>query len=72
MLKRNKNELTELGLIVKKKLLDQQMSQTDFCNRLEIPKNRFSELLYGVRPTKKYKELIKKELQIQDIRDDEV
>ncbi|WP_026894426.1 Rha family transcriptional regulator [Clostridiisalibacter paucivorans] len=57
-------KLTDLGVEVKKQLIDKNMSQREFCRKYGIPENRFSEILYGVRPGKKYKKIIKKALDL--------
>ena len=51
-------ELTPFGIEVKKRLLELKMSQKEFCKKYDIPENRFSEILHGTVPGKKYREKI--------------
>lgn len=51
-------KLTDFGLAVKKALLDRQVTQKDFCNSQDIPVNRFTEILYGLRPGLRYRKQI--------------
>lgn len=60
------NELTPFGIKVKQRLLDKRMTQREFCERYQIPMNRFSEILYGSRPGLKYREKIAKILGIEE------
>lgn len=62
----NIKELTPFGIKVKESLLQKRMTQREFCERYEIPMNRFSEILYGVRPGSRYRDLIAKILGIED------
>lgn len=62
-----KQRLTPLGIEVKKRLLDMNMTQTEFCEKHDIPINRFSELLTGLYPCHKYKKIVCKVLKIEDI-----
>jgi transcriptional regulator with XRE-family HTH domain len=57
-------QLTEFGLAVKKALLDKQITQKDFCIGLGIPVNRFTEILYGLRPGLRYRRQIAEALGI--------
>lgn len=57
-------ELTPFGYQVKVKLLQLGLSQKEFCEQNEIPLNRFSEILYGIRPGIKYREKIAAILEI--------
>lgn len=57
-------QLTEFGLAVKKALLDKQITQKEFCNRQGIPVNRFTEILYGLRPGLRYRQQIADALKI--------
>ncbi|MDI3480824.1 MAG: hypothetical protein PWQ97_479 [Tepidanaerobacteraceae bacterium] len=56
--------LTQYGVEVKKRLLDLKMTQQEFCDKYGIPKNRFSEILYGIKPGNKYRAIINRALQI--------
>lgn len=51
-------QLTSFGLAVKRALLERQMTQKRFCEMEGIPVNRFTEILYGVRPGKRYRNRI--------------
>jgi len=51
-------ELTPFGIEVKKRLLELNMSQKEFCKKHNIPENRLSEILHGTVPGKKYREKI--------------
>lgn len=63
-----KKQLTRFGVAVKKALLDKQISQKEFCRVYKIPENRLSEILYGDRPGKRYREKIAEILEIdQDL-----
>ncbi len=57
-----KNQLTEFGLEVKHYLLKNNISQKEFCESLQIPQNRFSEIIHGVRPGEAYQQIIAKHL----------
>ncbi|WP_035296157.1 Rha family transcriptional regulator [Brevibacillus thermoruber] len=61
---RNPKRLTPFGLEVKKRLLELGMTQQAFCEKYEIPYKRFSEILYGDRPGKKYRGKIAEILKI--------
>ncbi|MCR4442935.1 MAG: Rha family transcriptional regulator [Peptococcaceae bacterium] len=58
-------QLTPFGLEVKKRLLDLGLNQKEFCKENDIPMNRLSEVLYGDRLAKKYREKIAKLLDIR-------
>lgn len=62
-------QLTEFGLAVKKALLDMQITQKDFCNEQDIPVNRFTEILYGLRPGLRYRKQIAEALGIRAVID---
>lgn len=64
---KQKQRLTPFGIEVKKKLLDLNMTQTEFCQQNKIPPNRFTELLTGLRPNYKYRRLVSKVLKIDEI-----
>ncbi len=49
-----KRTLTPFGLEVKKRLLEMGLTQKEFCRRHGIPATRFSEILYGATPGRKY------------------
>ncbi|QGP91678.1 hypothetical protein MGLY_10200 [Neomoorella glycerini] len=59
-----KRQLTSFGVAVKKALLEKRISQKEFCQVYNIPENRLSEILYGDRPGKKYREKIAEILDI--------
>lgn len=50
--------LTPFGVEVKKKLLDLNMTQAEFCREHNIPQNRLTEILTGIRPNYKHRELV--------------
>lgn len=58
-------ELTPFGLEVKKRLLELNMTQKEFCKKHEIPENRFSEIIRGSIQKSKYKDKIAKVLNIK-------
>ncbi|MDF2926500.1 MAG: hypothetical protein K0R57_5414 [Paenibacillaceae bacterium] len=58
-------QLTKFGLAVKKALLDKQITQKEFCIEMGIPVNRFTEILYGLRPGIRYRGQIAEELGLQ-------
>jgi predicted transcriptional regulator len=57
--------LTPFGLEVKKRLLELQITQREFCRRENIPENRMSEILYGDRVAKYHRDLIAEKLDIK-------
>jgi hypothetical protein len=59
-------ELTPFGVRVKQRLIELRMTQKEFCIKYDIPTNRFSEILYNVRPGTKYKRLIADVLDIRE------
>lgn len=59
-------ELTPFGIRVKQRLLEERMTQREFCRRYQIPYTRFSEILYGARPGTKYREKIAQILGINE------
>ncbi|GBF34110.1 hypothetical protein DCCM_3222 [Desulfocucumis palustris] len=61
----NEKQLTGFGVAVKMALLEKKISQKDFCQAHSIPENRMSEILYGVRPGKRYRDKIAKLLGIE-------
>ncbi|MDB5052518.1 MAG: putative phage regulatory protein [Bacilli bacterium] len=65
-MRKQKHTLTEFGISVKKALLDRKILQKEFCKYVRIPENRFTEILYGIRPGKRYRELISQELDINE------
>lgn len=58
-------QLTPFGLEVKIKLLKLGIKQAEFCREHDIPMNRLSEVLYGDRLAKKYREKVARLLGIQ-------
>lgn len=60
-----KRQLTKEGIEVKKALLDMGLTQTEFCKKYGIPRTRFCDHLYGVRPRPKYSNLIKEVLKVK-------
>lgn len=60
------NKLTPFGIQVKQKLLDMRMTQSEFCDQYDIPLNRFSEILYGIRKGEKFRSKIAKILNIKE------
>ncbi len=47
-------QLTPFGLEVKRRLLELNMTQKEFCQQHNIPMNRLSEIIYGDRIARKY------------------
>lgn len=62
-----KQRLTPWGIKVKKKLLDMNMTQSEFCKKHNIPINRFSEMLTGIKPNWKYRRIVNEVLKIEEI-----
>ncbi len=60
-----KRALTPFGLEVKKRLLELGLTQKEFCRLHDISETRFSEILYGVLPGKRYIKKISKLLNIR-------
>ncbi|WP_227013887.1 hypothetical protein [Paenibacillus psychroresistens] len=60
------NSLTDFGVSVKKALLDRGMLQKEFCYSVEIPENRFTEMLYGIRPGRRYRRIITQALGLME------
>ena len=52
---------------VKKRLIDMNMTQVDFCKKYGIPRNRLSELLTGSKPNCKHKKVVDKVLKMDEI-----
>lgn len=57
-------KITPFGKEVKKRLVDMGLTQREFCRQMNIPENRFSEILYGSRVAKKHREVIEESLEI--------
>lgn len=53
-----RQRVTAFGIEVKKRLLDMNMTQAEFCEEYGIPRNRFSEILTGLYERPKYKKMI--------------
>lgn len=62
-----KQRLTPWGIKVKKRLIDMNMTQVDFCKKYGIPENRFSEMITGSKPNYKHKKVVNKILKIDEI-----
>lgn len=60
----NKRELTEQGIIIKKKLIDMNMTQAEFCRKHNIAQNRFCDMLYTEKNCKKERRIVYKILGI--------
>lgn len=43
----NQRQLTRTGKKIKKKLIDEGMSQVEFCELYGIPKNQLCDLIHG-------------------------
>lgn len=56
------SRLTPFGIKVKKRLLDLHMTQTEFCKKYDIPRNRFTEMITGLRPNHKYVDIVNEAL----------
>ncbi|MDD2433308.1 MAG: Rha family transcriptional regulator [Clostridia bacterium] len=57
-------QLTPFGLAVKRRLLDLNMTQKEFCQQYDIPMNRLSEIIYGDRIARRYKKEVARVLKI--------
>lgn len=57
-------QLTPFGLEVKRRLLELNMTQKEFCQQHNIPMNRLSEIIYGDRIARKYTKKVAKVLKI--------
>lgn len=62
-----KQRLTPWGIEVKKRLLDLNMTQVEFCEKYNIPQNRFSEMLTGLKPNIRHKKTVNKILKIDEV-----
>ncbi len=62
-----KQRLTPWGMMVKKRLIDLNMSQVDFCRKYGIPPNRLSEMITGSKPNYKHKKAVDEILKIDGI-----
>jgi len=71
-----KRRFTPWGKEVKKKLLDMNLTQKEFCKRHEIPYNRFTEMVTGLneewhngrminKKNWKYRQIVNKVLKIK-------
>lgn len=63
---KKETQLTPFGVAVKKSLLERHMTQKEFCEKEGIPVNRFTEILYGLRPGKRYRLRIARRLGIDE------
>lgn len=62
-----KQRLTPWGITVKKKLLDLNMTQAEFCKKYGIPQNRFTEMITGLKPNYKHRKTVNKILKIDEV-----
>lgn len=62
-----KQRLTPWGITVKKKLLDLNMTQAEFCDKYGIPRNRLAEMVTGLKPNYKYRKIVNKILKIDEV-----
>ena len=59
-----KMRLTPFGAEVKKRLIDMNMTQTEFCKKYNIPYTRFSELITGRQPNWKHIDTVCRALEL--------
>ncbi|WP_283409193.1 helix-turn-helix transcriptional regulator [Anoxynatronum buryatiense] len=57
-----KRKLTPYGIEIKKRLLEKNLTQKEFCEKFGIGQTRLSEMLYGAAPGYKYRKIIEKAL----------
>ena len=57
-MQRKRRELTEFGLWVKMRLLEQNVTQTELALQIGTDKHVLSRILHGVIPGKKYRNKI--------------
>lgn len=62
---RQKRELTNEGREIKKKLIDMNMTQAEFCRRHGIAENRFCDVIRG---EKKYKRTERRILELFEMK----
>lgn len=57
-----KRKLTPYGIEIKKRLLEKNLTQKEFCEMHGIGQTRLSEMLYGTAPGHKYRKIIEQVL----------
>lgn len=62
---RKKRKLTPFGIQIKIRLLENGLSQKDFCQQYNIREEHLSEIMYGVRKATYHRENIAKILNIE-------
>ena len=60
------SRVTPFGIMVKKKILDSRLTQTEFCRQHEIPVSRLSDALYGRPIAEKFRKKIIEVLELAD------
>jgi predicted transcriptional regulator len=58
--------ITPLGWKIIEKLAEKKLTRKQFCEQEGIPESRLSNLITGIRPAKKYREIVIKALEIED------
>lgn len=58
--------ITPLGWKIIEALAERKMTRKQFCDQEDIPESRLSNLITGLRPAKKYREVVVKALGIED------
>jgi len=58
--------ITPLGWKIIEALAERKMTRKQFCEQESIPESRLSNLITGLRPAKKYREIVMKALSIRD------
>lgn len=60
----HRKEMTRLGVMIKKHLLDRGMEHREFARKLGMSPMYLSKIIYGYRPPGEYTEALAKELGI--------
>ncbi|MDF2723947.1 MAG: Rha family transcriptional regulator [Paenibacillus sp.] len=66
---KRKKPITSFGWAIKKRLVELQMDQKEFCRRYNIPEYRLSNLISGTRKAEKYRNEV---MAILGIENDEI
>lgn len=61
-----KNELTDFGILIRKKLLEKNMSLTELAKAIETKPEYLSYILHGKRTGKKYIKRIEEILELKN------
>ncbi|MFD2114692.1 hypothetical protein ACFSTH_02905 [Paenibacillus yanchengensis] len=62
----SQKQITPLGWKIMVRLAEQQLTRKQFCEQEGIPESRLSNLITGLRPAKKYRQIVIEKLNIQD------